>query len=267
MIIETLSLFPKINEELEKLLNGMSFEEWNLKTKFPNWTVKDIVAHLLDTSIRKLSSEKYKFEPLSNVNIKSYEDLVLHITNLADIWVNSFQRVSPEILKTMVTKYQTELYEYLTTIDLNKYSKNSVAWAGEKKSLNWFDIAREYTERWHHQMQIRETLQKEDVLYKKEIYQPVLEIFLKALPYHYTKYSTNKGINFELNVIGDYINQKWLLNTENRSDDIWTKVTIKDTDVWKVLTKWELNLNNIEYYIDGNLELGQHFFNMTCIMI
>jgi len=267
MIIETVSLFPKINSELEKLLNSMSFEDWNLKTKFPNWTVKDIVAHLLDTSIRKLSTEKYNYEPSINTKIESYEDLVVYITNLADTWVNSYQRVSPEILMKMVITYQNELVNFLKTIDLFKKSKNSVAWAGEKESYNWFDIAREYTERWHHQMQIRETIQQTDVLYEKELYKPVLDTFLKALPYHYGKYSTKKDINFELTVIGSYINDKWIYNTEEGKDNIWTKVTIKDTDVWKVLTKWEKNTSNIEYNIEGNLELGQHFFKMMCIMI
>jgi hypothetical protein len=33
-----------------------------------------------------------------------------------------------------------------------------VAWAGEAESTNLFDTAREYTERWHHDMQIRSPL-------------------------------------------------------------------------------------------------------------
>jgi hypothetical protein len=31
----------------------------------------------------------------------------------------------------------------------------AVSWAGEETSSNWFDTARELTERWHHQQQIR----------------------------------------------------------------------------------------------------------------
>jgi hypothetical protein len=33
-----------------------------------------------------------------------------------------------------------------------------VAWAGETRSANWLDTGREYTERWHHQMQIRDAV-------------------------------------------------------------------------------------------------------------
>ena len=31
----------------------------------------------------------------------------------------------------------------------------NISWAGEKQSLNWFHTARELSERWHHQQQIR----------------------------------------------------------------------------------------------------------------
>jgi hypothetical protein len=39
----------------------------------------------------------------------------------------------------------------------------SVGWAGEEKSLNWFHIAREYTEKWHHQQQIRLAVGQEQI--------------------------------------------------------------------------------------------------------
>jgi hypothetical protein len=32
----------------------------------------------------------------------------------------------------------------------------AAAWAGETDSRNWFDVAREYTEKWHHQQQLRD---------------------------------------------------------------------------------------------------------------
>jgi hypothetical protein len=33
-----------------------------------------------------------------------------------------------------------------------------VAWAGEAESKNWFHVARDYSEKWHHQQQIREAV-------------------------------------------------------------------------------------------------------------
>ncbi len=45
---------------------------------------------------------------------------------------------------------------FVTALDPDAPALFAVAWAGESQSDNRFDTAREYTERWHHQMQIRE---------------------------------------------------------------------------------------------------------------
>ena len=47
---------------------------------------------------------------------------------------------------------------YHGSLDPHAPALFNVAWAGEQTSPNWFDIGREYTERWHHQQQIREAV-------------------------------------------------------------------------------------------------------------
>jgi hypothetical protein len=59
-----------------------------------------------------------------------------------------------------------------------------VSWAGEEKSANWFDTAREFTERWHQQQQIRLAVNKPGIL-TRELSHPVLDCFLRALPFTY----------------------------------------------------------------------------------
>jgi len=59
-----------------------------------------------------------------------------------------------------------------------------VSWAGEEESANWFDTAREFTERWHHQQQIRLAVNKPGIV-TREFYFPVLDCFMRALPYAY----------------------------------------------------------------------------------
>jgi hypothetical protein len=53
-----------------------------------------------------------------------------------------------------------QFFDFLKTLNPNDKAIFSVAWAGESESENWFDVAREYTEKWHHQMQIRLALNK-----------------------------------------------------------------------------------------------------------
>jgi hypothetical protein len=48
-------LIGKIDERLIELLESLAPDEWNLSTVVPSWKVRDIAAHLLDTTLRKLS--------------------------------------------------------------------------------------------------------------------------------------------------------------------------------------------------------------------
>ncbi len=68
-IIETVTLFPELNARLIKLLKGMRADEWNHATNFQNWKVRDIVAHLLDTSIRRLSFQRDGYSPEQGASI------------------------------------------------------------------------------------------------------------------------------------------------------------------------------------------------------
>jgi hypothetical protein len=61
-------LFPLLDVELMKLLKSLSPEDWNKPTLAKLWTVKDIVAHLLDGNIRTLSITTLAYCPLRLTN-------------------------------------------------------------------------------------------------------------------------------------------------------------------------------------------------------
>ena len=273
-MIETVHLFPKLNLLLIELLSDINENDWNTKTQFPNWKIKDIAAHLLDTSIRKLSSERDGYESIEHPIINSYEDLIKYITNLADRWSFAFTNVSPKILLEMINKYQNELSEYLLTLDLSGFSHFPVSWAGEEKSYNWFDIAREYTERWHHQMQIREVLGKEEKLYTKELYFPVLDTFMQALPFHYKKMNLKNNYVLEVDVTGNS-GGKWFVEWNNNEPELKyftdktpnTVIQVDEKIVWKILTKWNDKSLSTNVKIIGDQIIGNHFIDMTCLMI
>jgi hypothetical protein len=68
----------------------------------------------------------------------------------------------------------------------------AVAWAGESRSENWLDTGRELTERWHHQMRIREAIGA-PLLLDSPWSRPVIEISLRALPPAYAGSSVAQG--------------------------------------------------------------------------
>src|SRR5688572_25589132 len=53
--IHTAPLFPAIHAELIGLLRGLDEEDWERPTLARAWRVRDVVAHLLDGDLRKLS--------------------------------------------------------------------------------------------------------------------------------------------------------------------------------------------------------------------
>ncbi len=51
----TADLFPPLHQELIGLLHALSPEDWGRPTVAGEWEVRDVVAHLLDVDLRKLS--------------------------------------------------------------------------------------------------------------------------------------------------------------------------------------------------------------------
>jgi hypothetical protein len=71
-------------------------------------------------------------------------------------------------LRTLWLEQSGKAYcDYLKSLDPFDKAVFSVAWAGEDESKNWFHIAREYTEKWHHQQQIRLAVGEEQTLLKE----------------------------------------------------------------------------------------------------
>src|SRR5438094_4321953 len=85
----------------------------------------------------------------------------------------------------------------------------AVSWAGEAASLNWFDTARELTERWHHQQQIRLATNRPGIM-TPELYYPVLDCFVRALPFHYRGVHAPSGTFILVTISGD-CGGKWVL--------------------------------------------------------
>ena len=70
-------LFPELHAELMSLLRAMRPDDWGKPTACALWSVKDIVAHLLDGALRRLSYGRDRMEPAPDRPITSYAELAL----------------------------------------------------------------------------------------------------------------------------------------------------------------------------------------------
>jgi uncharacterized protein (TIGR03083 family) len=268
-------LFPELERHLITLLRSLSAEDWAKPTIAGAWTVKDIAAHLLDTSLRRLSMVRdrhYGEQPV----IHSYQDLVDFLNRLNADWVTAMRRVSPQLIVEQLEITSRQVAEHFASLDLAAPAAFSVAWAGEEKSENWFDIAREYTERWHHQQQIRLAAGRDrgdDRITTRELYFPVLDTFMQALPHHFRSMDSPEGTVVRATVSGE-AGGSWAIERRGRwqmSDSprgaTAAEVTIPDDIAWRIVTKGIARSEAIQRSeVTGHRALAEHVFSMLSIM-
>jgi uncharacterized protein (TIGR03083 family) len=176
-------LLRQVDERLIALLESLDPRQWDRPTIAGAWTVRDVAAHLLDTPLRKLSMVRDACF-VEKVDIQSHQDVVALVNRLNGEGVTVFRRLSPAVLIAMMRVTCEEYALFHESLDPFARAAFNVSWAGEEISLNWFDTARELTERWHHQQQIRLATDRPGIM-TPNLYYPVLDCFARGLPHAY----------------------------------------------------------------------------------
>src|SRR4051794_26512558 len=113
--VEPVSLtgrFPPLHRELMLLLRGLNEQDWIRPTSCALWSVKDIVAHLLDTALRRLAYGRDQFSPVPDKPVSSYQDLVAHLNQLNADWVRAARRLSSQVLIDLLDAAAGQVHEY-----------------------------------------------------------------------------------------------------------------------------------------------------------
>jgi len=270
--ILTEHLFPKLEGLLVELLRSLTPDDWEKQTVSSKWNVKDVAAHLLDTPLRGVSIARDGYLPEA-LKISSNSELAAFINRLNQEGVSFYRRLSPTVLITLMEVASNLLMDYHRSRDPFALAPFGVSWAGEEKSANWFDTAREFTERWHHQQQIRLAVNKPGIM-TRELYYPVVDCFLRALPFTYRTVSARPGTFVQINVSGE-CGGSWHLH---RAGETWellevpygekvSETTIPQEIAWRVFTKGigrESALLQVK--VSGDTELGLHALKMVSIV-
>lgn len=242
--IQTLHLFPVLNGLLTDLLRSLSPDDWNKPTLARQWTVRDVAVHLLDTNMRTISVMD-GYTPEAPQGITNYRELVAYLNDLNGVWVKAFRRISPAQLTDLLESTGKRYPAYFAGLDPFAPARYSVAWAGEAQSANWFDIAREYTEKWHHQQQIRDAVGKTAPLMTRELFYPCIDTFMLGLPHAYREVEAAAGIVITVTISSEaggswyLMKQKegWRLDKTAPGSSIKASVIMEPEVAWKVFTK------------------------------
>src|SRR5215472_3440581 len=256
-------LLRRVDEQLIPLLRSLTPGEWDLPTVAPAWKVRDVAAHLLDTALRKLSTVRDSCF-VEAVEIGSPQDLAALVNRLNREGVTVYRRLSPAVLIDLMQIACEQSARFHESLDPFAPAAFAVTWAGEEKSLNWFDTARELTERWHHQQQIRLATNRPGIM-TPDLYHPVLDCFLRGLPYLYRNVEAAIGTVVLLEISGE-CGGKWLLSRGLTAWDFadgpiadWaSRVTIPQALAWRLFTKGiDRESARAQVWIEGDPDLGE----------
>jgi uncharacterized protein (TIGR03083 family) len=270
--IYVLELFPKLSRELLSVLKGLQPTDWARPTACSSWSVKDVTAHLLGGNFGRLWSRK-ETSTSSKSFVLDYVELVNQINRNNEIWVQAAQRISPEILIELLELTDHHLYQHFISLAQDEPARIRVAWAGDRLPPNWFDIAREYTEKWLHQQHIREAVDK-PLLTEREWLFPVLDTFMRGLPNAYRKVKAENGTSISVQITGE-AGGEWSLVREgdqwnlfvgsDRNATSW--VQIDQNLAWRLFTKgFDREDARQHVHTNGDVGLGENVLEMVSIM-
>jgi uncharacterized protein (TIGR03083 family) len=267
-------LFCQIHGELLSLLRNLSGDDWSKPTAARMWTVKDVVAHLLDGDVRRLSYQRDKAPMVPpETPIENYRGLVNFLNQLNADWVGAARRISPRMLIEFLEITGAQVCELFKSLDPSAPAMFGVAWAGEQESQNWFDVAREYTEKWHHQQQIRDVVGAPSLTGRKWLF-PVLDTFLRGLPHTYRETQADEGSSVAFIIAGE-AGGAWTLKREGGAWSLYTgggggadcEVLMDQDAAWRLLTKG-LSLEEAAARVEiiGDHRLGKPILGMLAVM-
>lgn len=238
---DTRRYFRPVGRALVELLEGLPAESWDRPTVAGPWRVRDVVAHLSDTALRRLSLHRDRSGPASAAVPSGEAEIATLVNELNASFVAVARRFSPRVLTDLYRNASEGLADFFESLPIDAPGLFAVSWAGEAESAGWFDVAREFTEQWHHQAQIRDTVGAPP-LSDPAWLRAVLETAVRGLPHAYRDAAAPAGTEVRLDVSGPS-GGSWTLRRDEGRWSIWqggdsaaaATVSLSDQDAWRLL--------------------------------
>jgi uncharacterized protein (TIGR03083 family) len=142
------------HERLITLLRSLEPIDWTRPTACAGWTVHDVALHLVGGFAGNLARRR---DAHPGATLPPGDDLAERINRYNDDWIQAARRFSPAVTVDLAEMLGRQLAGFLAAAD-PMASGDTVSWAGEPVGLAWLDLAREYTEWWHHRQHIADAV-------------------------------------------------------------------------------------------------------------
>jgi hypothetical protein len=274
--IDASSLFAPLHAELITLLRSLTPAQWLLPTVAGRWRVRDVAAHLLDGSLRRVAVGRDGHMPSPDGPVTTPQDVARLVNALNASGVSFSQRLSTRQLVDLLDIAGIWVSALVQALPPRGPAVFAVSWAGESASENWMDIGREYTEHWHHQMQIRDAVGAPLLLAPRWV-DPLLNVSMRALPVAYASTPADEGTAIAIQVeleadppLGWTVvrsNGRWMLDDGARSAAQCRIRTSADV-AWRLLfNALPANAARGALSISGDLRLAEPFLHARSVVL
>jgi uncharacterized protein (TIGR03083 family) len=272
---DTRQLFRPVSSAFVTLLDQLQPGDWRRPTVAGAWTVRDVVAHLVDGALRRLSFHRDRLPPpLPAGPIKDDRDFVAFIDRLNNDWVTLSKRFSTTVLTRLFSMASSELADFFESLAPDAPALFGVSWAGQHESEGWFDVGREFTELWHHQMQVRLAVGAPAVE-EPRFLRAVIEIALRGLPHAYRDLRAPEDSTVTLE-IGGAAGGTWTLRGDSGQWTLWAgaainptaRVSFSDETAWRLLFHaLPAGAASAAIQIEGQQDLAQPLFSARSVIV
>ena len=273
-IPDTRPLFRPLGADVVAMLRSLSPVDWGRPTLAPRWRVRDVVAHLIDTALRRLSYHRDGMAPPTPAKPPTSErDFVGFINELNADWVRAFARLSPGVLVDLYAAASQELSEFVERLSDNAPALFPVSWAGDDGSSGLLDIGREFTEIWHHAAQVRDAVGLGPFSDPRWL-RAVLEIAVLALPHSYRAVHAPIESSLVIEITGpsggvwtlERLSSGWDISRGSVSGPT-ARATLADDVAWRLFFN-ALSTSSIEgVRLTGDLEIARPLLNVRSVIV
>jgi uncharacterized protein (TIGR03083 family) len=269
--ILVVDLYPIERAALLDVLDALDAAAWERDTVCPGWAVRDIAAHLVGDDLGRLARDRDGYRPATR---HDGEDLVTFVNRQNAEWVQAMGRLSPSVLMSLLRVGGRETQQHFEALDPFA-TGGPVSWAtGDEPAPVWLDLAREFTERWHHQQQIRDAVGAPP-LTDPRIFRPVIAAFAHALPRTFHAIERPEGTAITLVVSGESggawsivrEGNAWRLVIGRPDAPAAAEVELTQDDYWRLVTKG-ITPTDVEARgrLSGDLEAARHLLTTVAII-
>jgi uncharacterized protein (TIGR03083 family) len=268
-------LFRPLSADIVALLRTLQPDDWTKPTLAGSWRVREVVAHMVDTALRRLSAARdHATFPPPEKPIRNERDLATFINDLNASWVRGTRPLSPRVLTDLYAHAAGQLADYMENASLEGFARFPVSWAGEAESPTWFDIGREFTEVWHHGAQIRAAVHA-GPFHDPQWLHVVLDLVVRGLPHAYRDIRAASGTAIQLHITGasggdwtlQTIDDRWDISAGG-TDQPAVTATMTDETAWRLLFN-ALSAAEAESLIrlDGDAALGRGLWGARSVIV